>query len=483
MAKVSNLQITNPRTFAGLTEENNLFANYLAEPEKIGSFLAYAFGINQDQILTLLTGGIGNVKYIGTNEYQWDIMSRNDKSVEVLGNYGDGGATPGIGGSPFRVKLKNKYFTTSDNLVSNNGTYVRVQEEPYQEGTGYVYTFVLADTNPQNIMSLDQITAGARFSKDFSTVGESSTKGGSVIYDTPYKMKNCLTTLRKDVMVTRSAAKTPLVVDVFDPNDPKKSTRLWTDMARWTALAEFHTEIEKSMMYSIYNKNTNNFIQTKDGNNRPVFTGAGLRAQIAPSNVRYYSQLSYNLLEQFLIDLSYSANRWGGDYKFVALTGKMGMIEFSNAILDKAKTLGFLVLNDGRFISGSGQELIFEGQFVTVKFLNGVELTVKEFPLYDDLERNRILHPKSLKPVESYRFTILNVGRKDGKSNIRKVARKDSDMMLWHTGGSVDPNGTTKKSIDTMGSSSLDGYEFHMISECGLQLEDPLSCGELILDI
>ena len=114
------------------------------------------------------------------------------------------------------------------------------------------------------------------------------------------------------------------------------------------------------------------------------------------------------------MDLSYSAQSWGGDTKFLALTGKMGMIEFDRAITEKASSLGFMVVNEGRFISGKGMELTFEGQFRTVKFPNGIELTVKTFDPYDDIVRNRTLHPVSKRPLESYRFTILNIGRKDG---------------------------------------------------------------------
>lgn len=54
-----------------------------------------------------------------------------------------------------------------------------------------------------------------------------------------------------------------------------------------------------------------------------VFIGAGLLEQIAPSNRRYYTRLTAELLEDFLFDLSY--NILGtNERKFVALTGEMG---------------------------------------------------------------------------------------------------------------------------------------------------------------
>ncbi len=160
------------------------------------------------------------------------------------------------------------------------------------------------------------------------------------------------------------------------------------------------------------------------------------------------------------------------------------MREFSNAVRNKFTGLGVTITNEGRFLTGKGNELVFEGdQFITAKFPNGVELTVKEFPQYDNPIRNRKLHPISGYPVESYRFTILNIGMKDGKSNLRKVVKKGSDMVMWHVAGSTDPFGLTAKSINTLRSSGIDGYQVHFLSECGIMLQDPTSCAELILNL
>ena len=79
--------------------------------------------------------------------------------------------------------------------------------------------------------------------------------------------------------------------------------------------------------------------------------------------------------------------------------------------------------------------------------------------------------------------SILNFGRKNGRSNIRKVAMKDSDMAMWHVNGSTDPYGGVAKSISTMRSTGIDGYEVHFLCQCGIMVEDPTSCGELIMRV
>ena len=475
---VSPLQLLQLRRLpVGMTESSHLSQAYLTEPEKMDSVLAYAFGTQNKTVLSMLTGGIGNTKTISNREYKWDLHGMTEQSIPISGDPVGASPSPGLNGTPFKVRFGDKHFEVTDNLVSDSGTLVRVQSEPIPEGSHWIYELVVTDGSP--FIDPAEIAYGARFSKDFSSVEEFSIKGGGTNFTAPMTLTNQLTTLRKQYTVTRSAATDVMIIEMTA--DDGQKTRLWTKLAEWTALAQWYKEIDRAMLYSVYNKNPQGQVTLQGENKRPVFHGAGLRQQISPANVRYYSKLTYEILDNFLLDLSYSASRWGGDHKFVALTGKMGMREFHRAIVAEQNALGITVTDSGTFIAGSGQDLTFQGQFKTVKFLNGIELTVKEFPEYDDIVRNRQLHPVSKKPLESYRFTILNFGRNNGKSNIRKVVKKNSDNAMWHVAGSTTPFGDVAKSMSTMRSSGIDGYQVHMLTECGVQLEDPTSSGELIM--
>lgn len=481
---VSPLQVYESRDFAGLTESNHLSNAYLTEPEKVGSVLAYAFGIQEDNVLSLLTGGIGNTLYVNNREYEWDLHSQSDKAIEVIADTAGANLTPGQYGMLFKITLGEKWFDVSDVLLADDTlTQARVQFEPESDGAGWTYTCQLVSPNQLAFVDPAFLKPGARWSKEYSAVEEYSVKGGGHGYATPYKLRNQLTTLRKTYSVTREATKAVMIVELFDPADPSKSTKLWTKVAEWTAMAYWYRELDKSYLYSIYNKASNGEVSVQGENKRPVFIGAGLREQISPANRRFYTKLTYEILDEFLLDLSYAASKWGGDYKFVALTGKMGMREFDRAIKDHARGNNITVTTAGTFITGHGDELSFEGYFKTVMFLNGIELTVKEFAPYDDIVRGRALHPITQKPIESYRFTVLNFGRNKGVSNIRKVAMADSEMAMWHVCGSTDPFGGVAKSIMTQRSSGIDGYDVHFLSQCGLMVQDPTSCGELILRV
>jgi len=49
--------------------------------------------------------------------------------------------------------------------------------------------------------------------------------------------------------------------------------------------------------------------------------------------------------------------------------------------------------------------------------------------------------------------------------------------------GSTTPFGEVSKSLNTMRSNGLDGYEVHMLTEEGVQMEDPTSSAELVFSL
>lgn len=484
--QVSPIQVYPMTNFKGegLEETNNLANAYLLQPEKLGSVLAYAFGYQENNVLNLLTGGIGNTKVISQKEYEWDLHAQNERAIEVGYDSPDASLDmPGYGNTRFKLVLSEKWFDETDVLLANDGqTQVRVMTEPYQDGNGWVYTVQLAGSGEYDeYCNPELLQLGATWSKEWSEVQEYSDKGGGHGFVTPFKLRNQLTTLRKTIKVTRNAAKAVMVIELYSPTGEK--TKLWSKMSEWTAMAKWYREIDSMLLYSKYNKNSRGEVALTANDGRPIYRGAGFRQQIAPANKQYYTRLTYKILDDFLLNLSYNANKWGGNHKFVALTGKMGMREFDRAISDHANGNNITVDNSGTFITGKGDSLEFTGYFKSVQFLNNVHLTVKEFPPYDDLVRNRELHPISQRPVESYRFTFLNFGTKNGKANIYKIALTESEMSMWTVAGSTDPTSGVAKSTSTQRASGIDGYDMHFLSECGVVIEDPTSCGELILRV
>ena len=484
---LNDLQLYKGKWFSDLVDENKLSNALLIKPHEVSSVISYVFGTKDsgyNSSLDFLTGGLGKTMVIDQREFRWSVMIDSDRAVTIRSAKWNGsavttGVTAGLGNTPIMLSLEDKWFGPGSIIELDDKEYqLRVAGAPYQDGNEWVYTCFIADGQATSYVPAEYLTAGSQVSRLGSAYEEYSEEADIINYSTHIKLHNHLTTVRLSYDITGSAYSTVLAVALKDPKTGKTSY-LWSDFQEWKAMREWYKRLERQLVYSKYNAAADGTTELMGTNGRPVYIGAGLLQQIAPANRRYYTQLTAELLEDFLFDMSY--NMIGtNDRKFVAFTGEMGMREFDKVL--KQKVAAFTLV-DSKFITGSGQELTLGGQFTTYRMTNGIELTVKHMPLYDDLIHNRKLHPITGKPTESYRFTFLDFGVRDGEANIVKVARKERELSIWHNAGSVAPGAGYAKSTNTLRSNAKDGYSVHFLGEVGIMVKDPRACGELILDV
>ena len=98
-------------------------------------------------------------------------------------------------------------------------------------------------------------------------------------------------------------------------------------------------------------------------------------------------------------------------------------------------------------------------------------------PVYDDPEINFELDPLTGKPAESMRITFFDVSGEGETSNLLYVDKRNG-YKNWYVAGGQNPYGPVTNGL---GSHSGDYYEMHVLKQCGVHLEDPTKCGELIL--
>lgn len=486
---LNSLQLYRRKTASGLTDQNMLSNMLLTRPHEVSTVLSMIFGGYKGEMystLEFLTRGLGRVKTLDVDnrEYQWPVDIDTDKAIPIIKATWNGSLvvstdTPGLNNSTILLYLAEKWFGPGAILAFDNRDYqVRVQGEPYQDGSSWVYSVVPADGNPATFIPPTYLEPGKKVSREGSAYEEGSEEADIVNYSSPFKLRNQLTTMRLTYEVTRSAATDVMVIAYQNPSSGKASY-MWTDYQDWKALRQWYETIDRYLVYSKYNARPDGSVNVPGTNGRPVYIGAGLMEQISPANKRNFTQLSSSLLEDFLYDLSY--NKLGkGERKFVALTGEMGMREIDRVLKDKASAYNLI---DTKFVSGSGQELSLGGQFTTYKMLNGVELTFKHFPWFDNVVYNRVLHPVTGRPASSYDMMFIDFGMRDGESNIQKVIKKGSENLMWYTGGSIAPGLNMAKSINTMRSSAKDGYSVHFLTEGGIMLKDPTTCGMLRMEV
>jgi hypothetical protein len=481
---LNSLQLYRSKWFSDLVDENMLSNALVTKPHEVSPVISYIFGrFDQGNIIDFITNGMGKTMTIENRQYEWNVMIEHDKAVTIRDAKAGGAAitstsTPGLNGQTIQLWLEDKWFGPGAILAFDDREYqVRVVGDPYQDGMDWVYTVVMADGQKDSYVHPDYLAIGKQVSREGSAYEEYSEEADIVNYQTPFKLRNHLTTMRLTYDITGDAYSSVMIVAFRDPKT-KKQTLYWSVYQEWVAMRQWFERIDRQTMYSKFNANPDGTVSLRGTNGRPVYIGAGLLQQIAPANRKTYTTLTLDLLDTFMFDLSY--NILGqGERKFLALTGEMGMKEFDRVLREKAS--GYTLI-DTKFVSGGGQELELGGQFVTYRGLNGVEMTLKHFPIYDNPVYNRKLHPVSGKPLESYRMTFIDFGMRDGESNIVKVVRKDREFVMWHVAGSVAPGSGHAKSISTLRANAKDGYSVNFLSEQGIMLKDPTTSGELVCD-
>jgi hypothetical protein len=468
--QLSDLQISTGNWHTGLTQATHLSNFFLTEPALASEVITRVYNKmnGYKNALSFLTSGTGRTKGLDNIVYRWPLMGDSQKAVPISvaqSTYGDGGSTPGIANSTFRVGLPEKWFTIGDVLV------------PYQDGVDYVYTLQLITKDPAAYVPQSLLGIGKELSKDYNVVEhDHSRTSGDTTYATPFMMENYMTTFRKMYAVSGAAQAKVLKIGLMNPQG-KEVSYTWVKYAEWEFWAQWLDEMEIAYIYGKGNVNKNGTTAMKGASGNPVYTGAGLEEQIAPANKRKYTTLTEQVLRDFMDDLSYNGTE-DGPREYVALCGRQFMNLFDQAMKKSASNF---TLVDSKFITGSGQELILGGQFKTYIGLNGDKITLKECPLYNSVVRNRQLHPQTGKPAESYKATFLNFKiNSNGESNVMKVYHNGREMASTYIEGLCSPYGMKKNGTS---SSPVDGYEFHVLSECGIMLKDPTDAGQFILDV
>jgi len=423
---------------------------------------------------------------IENREFEWSVMIDSDHAVNIRWAKADGQeittsnystVTPGMNGQPIYLALEERWFGPGAILSFDDYKFqVRTSGTPYQDGSAWVYECYVVDQSNAAYIPGEFLLPGRQVSRMGSAYEEYSDEADIINYQTPFKMRNQLQTLRLSYDITGDAYSTVLAIALKDP-ETGKTSYLWSDYQFWVALREWKKRVEKELLFAKGNRQSDGTYNLKGTNGRYVAKMSGLFEQISPANVRYYTTLTAELLEDFLFDLCY--NLIGtNERKFIALTGEMGIREFDRILKEKVASFNMI---DTHFVTGSGQDLTLGGQFTTYKMTNGIELTLKRCALFDNMEIFRQLHPLTGKPLMSYTFLFVDLGSRDGQANIVKVCRKGREFVQWFTGGSVAPNGYAN-SITTLRSNSRDGYQVHFLGEMGIMLRNPLSCGILYCD-
>ena len=449
-----------------MTDMNSLSNALLAKPTELSPIITHLAGKDDKRFpLSFLTEGVGNVKSIDRLEYEYRVATHRLRTRPVV-------ATPavtanvGLGGSTFELEFPDKHFVFPYVLVSQAGTQARIMKEPEAIGSNWKYTLQLVNPAATATIAAADITSGALFAQMYAPVGVDFSRGNASNWETPGKVRNKLTTVRKSYHMSGNAK--DYVAEFALPTKGGSTTKLWMDYEEYLHMLDFKEECEMYYWYGQKTYDSNGVTSMKDENGQPVIVGPGLLEQII--NTDTYSTMTETKLKNIIGDLFYQMTD-AAQKQVTLYTGTGGAREFDEALKNHfAGAAGsWKVGGENRFITGSGRSLGLTGYFNSYEHIDGHTINVVKLPMFDHgaVAQARAKHPVTGYSLESYRMVFVDQSNYDGQNNLQMISKKGRESMRWCVAGSVVPRGFDSTSARA---SDVDGASVHMLKTAGIAL-------------
>jgi len=451
---INGTNISVQKTFyndSQMTDMNSLSNALLAKPTELSPIITHLAGKDDKRFpLSFLTEGVGNTKSIDRLEYEYRVATHRMRTRPVAAA-GPTGSSIGLGGATFEVEFPDKHFVFPYVLVSQSGTQARIMKEPEQVagGSSWKYTLQLINPSATAVMPAADVIAGALFAQMYAPVGVDFSRGNASNWETPGKVRNKLTTVRKSYHMSGNAK--DYVAEFSLPKKGGSTTKLWMDYEEYLHMLDFKEECEMYYWYGQKTYDANGHTYMKDENGQPVIVGPGLLEQIVETDT--YSTMTETKLKNIIGDLFYSMTD-AAQKQITLYTGTGGAREFDEALKSHF----------------SGNTWKVTGYFTSYEHVDGHNVNVVKLPLFDHgaVAQARAKHPTTGYSLESYRMVFVDQSNYDGQNNLQMISKKGRESMRWCVAGSVVPRGFS--STDTR-ASDVDGASVHMLKTAGIALK------------
>ncbi len=469
---VNGTNISVQKTFyndSQMTDMNSLANALLSKPTELSPIITHLAGKDDKRFpLSFLTEGVGNTKSIDRLEYEYRVATHRLRTRPVAVTMTNT-ANVGLGGASFELTFPDKHFVFPYVLVSQSGTQARIMKEPVQAAGGSAWTYTLQLVNPSATatMAAADVTAGALFAQMYAPVGVDFSRGNASNWETPGKVRNKLTTVRKSYHMSGNAK--DFVAEFALPTKGGSTTKLWMDYEEYLHMLDFKEECEMYYWYGQKTYDSNGQTYMKDENGQPVIVGPGLLEQIV--NTDTYSTMTETKLKNIIGDLFYGMTD-AATKQVTLYTGTGGAREFDEALKNhfSGAAGSWKVGGENRFITGSGRSLGLTGYFTSYEHVDGHTINVVKLPLFDHgaVAQARAKHPTTGYSLESYRMVFVDQSNYDGQNNLQMISKKGREAMRWCVAGSVVPRGFDSTSSRA---SDVDGASVHMLKTAGIALK------------
>jgi len=502
------MAVTSTGTYGrGTTAANALNANLLQHPEIARTLISLYPRYSMTYLLER-TRRIAKEKVLGDSSYEWKVMNRLNRKT-VIKTHGTPAGGSGGGASAAGVNLVDVIFApTNGGTAESQFNLFDVVRFP-SGGTGLVtagpdanhkytieaITAITADDNTAN-------SVVGRIGSAFPVGSTGADVGENNAYPDTYK--NWMTINRKKCTITGKDA-----TDVSWIENNGQSLWYFTkeqqmmdqfmyeqELQRWygqnsidasasgspaTSYAGTNTDIIDSIAAGEYADGTARALTAVADGSHTI--GDGVLAQISSSNQALYTagSLTEDIITEFIGKISLNAQSNEGN-DWVVFTGTEGRIAFHKAMKD------LIVAPSGAMTGGSmadvkaGSDVSLGANFTSYHAL-GNKITIAYCPVFDDPH----VHGASggtnafgdTRLKESMKMVFMDFGTSSGVSNVELITKGangiNRSLVKKYVGGMVNPYDTK----GMMAANGDDRFQCHVLSESGIIVRNPLSCGIL----
>ena len=469
------------------TADNSLVANLLKYPEIAKKVIELYPRYTTTYLLEKLSFGAGE-KVLGDNSFEWKSMGRYRGQQTLAADL----TTDSVVGSSISFSITDTadvpcLINTSDIVRLASGLQVHVESivdgASLKVVTGKALNAIDAVTTVDS-SDVTHAPSGSVVGVIGNAFGEASL-GAEVGegYAYPETRKNWLTTSRKK-----------LVIDARDLTDvtwvEHNGHRLWFFTKEQQTEAQFMYDLEVMRWFG--RSSVVDYEATQVGSNASAagnmpIIGDGLLAQIEDSNVATYNagaDLTEAIITEYIGQLSLNAASPVGN-EYVVFTGTQGRVQFHRAMKD------LLFKNGGQasnvMVDKFGQDVNVGAQFSTYTAL-GNKITLVHCPVFDDpnLAASAQLANNSAIAGAGFRtatlggmMVFLDMSTQQGVANIELISKGaegiNRNWVKKYVPGMINPY----DSASMLAASGDDRFECHWLTQSGIIVRNPLSCGIL----
>ena len=451
-------------TFGNETMESNALVTNLLKYPEIERKLTFQFPQYSLSFFVDGTGRFAKEKLIGDTKYQWPILGRTTRPSTCTGTFSGNGS----GHAAFTVEFEENFFNPNDVVRfadKNQGVVIGL---PVQSAGGYTYTFKLQDPTNTASVAAAALAAGVTAGKVGTAFTESSERGyENHVYPDWYV--NYLGITRKSKSISGSAMTDITWIE-------NNGSRLWYFTDQAICEKDFRYERELDAWYSVSTMDPNGNHTMFDTNGKAIVKGDGILRQIDAANIDTYNgTLTHTRLTEFLNQLI--LNTGGKGTHWMVYTGRGGAIAFHNAMENFVMPNGNLVYN-----AATGKEMTLGATFNSYAVL-GVRMTLVDTPIFDDPNiHGNDIDPISGLPKESFRMVFMNFDydKLEGQSNIERIVKGAEGYNRGYIMKYIDGMSNPIDFKSMRASNSRDSFAVEYLSESGIIIRNPLSCGMLV---